>query len=177
MVVERFLNSTDNKDVIVGRTLHIYPDKRVLGPKIEPVFTFMSIFRGVIIHQAAFIKRKLCVEHPYDERYRIAADYKFFMKILIKHNCSFSASDDVVVDYDQNGVSSVNLCETWKERADILSSMNFPPRILADYELWDTESYKIAKLLHPYDGFRKFICRQIERLVYLYTKISRYKHQ
>ena len=177
MVVERFINNNDNQDVIVGRTLHLYPDKKILGPKIDPVFTFMNVFRGIIIHQAAFVKTLLCIEHPYDEKYRFAADYKFFIEILINNNCSFSTSDDVIVDYDQNGVSSVHLGETWKERADILSSMHFPPRILADYELWDKESYVIAKLLHPYDGFRKFICRQIERLVYLYTKISRYKHQ
>lgn len=74
------------------------------------------------------------------------------------------------------GISNTNQQLNAQERATVIESLNLPPRILYDYNLWDKETYKIALLLHPYDGFRKFACKLVERLVTLYTLILRFKH-
>ena len=176
-VTQAFLNLTEYTDIILGNTAHIRGNDIHISRSVTDQISFFDLYKGGINHQSSYIKTSLCRKFPYDESYRICSDWKFFIETLIIHNCSFSTIDNVITYFDMEGISNTNLQLNSKERSAITNSFGLPHRIQCDYDIWDKESYVIAKLLHPYDGFRKFICRQIERLVYLYTKISRYKHQ
>lgn len=95
--------------------------------------TMYSLFTGAVDHQASFIRRELALRHPYDERYRIVSDWKFFIEALIFDNCSFYYTDIIVVDVDANGISNTNKQLDRQERESVLNEL-FPERILKDYQ-------------------------------------------
>ena len=74
------------------------------------------------------------MRHPYDERYKIVSDWKFFIEALISDNCSFYYTDTIVVDVDMGGISNTNSELDRKERQLVLEEL-FPGRVLNDYRL------------------------------------------
>lgn len=82
-------------------------------------------------HQASLIKRKMLLDNPYDETYRIAADMKFNMQCIINHNCSYRGINVVISIYECNGLSmTVNHDEEIRRIFEDL----IPYRIIRDYE-------------------------------------------
>ena len=89
---------------------------------------------GAIDHQASFIKREVALRHPYDEKYKIVSDWKFFIEALIIDNCTFYYTDTIVVNVDMSGISNSNKVLNNQEREAVLNEL-LPERILADYKL------------------------------------------
>lgn len=82
-------------------------------------------------HQASLIKRKMLLEHPYDEKLRVASDLKFNIECIVKYNCSFRAIDIVIAKYEGGGISwTVN----HQDEIDMIYKELFPNRIMKDYE-------------------------------------------
>lgn len=82
-------------------------------------------------HQGCLIKRVLLLKYPYNEEYRIAADMRFNIEVLIVHNCSYHPIDVVISDYEQGGLSTQ--IEHGEEIESIFRDF-FPPRVIEDYE-------------------------------------------
>ena len=63
---------------------------------------------------------------------RIVSDWKFFVQALILDNCSYRTVDNVIADFDCNGLSSKNrdLCD--QEREIVFKEL-FPERVMLDY--------------------------------------------
>lgn len=55
-------------------------------------------------HQSIFIRSKEMKEHPYDLRYKIAADYAFFYE-LYERNSNYLYSSLIISNYEANGLS------------------------------------------------------------------------
>ena len=72
-------------------------------------------------------------KYPYDERLRIASDWKFFVQTLIMDNCSIRYLNVYVACYDLNGLSSSNPELMQTEKQNVLAEL-LPPRVLADYK-------------------------------------------
>ena len=89
---------------------------------------------SAIDHQASFIRREVALHHPYDEKYRIVSDWKFFIEALVFDNCSFYYTDTIVVDVDMKGISNTNALLDKQERESVLREL-FPERVLKDYLL------------------------------------------
>ena len=49
---------------------------------------------------------KALLEYPYDEHLKVAADLKFNVEALIKHNCSYQSIDVVIARYEFGGISA-----------------------------------------------------------------------
>ena len=96
--------------------------------------TMLDLYKWAIDHQASFIRRKVALRHPYDEKYRIVSDWKFFIEALIFDNCSFYYTDTIVVDVDMKGISNTNFELDKQERETVLKEL-FPERVLEDYQL------------------------------------------
>ena len=96
--------------------------------------TLYNLYTGAVDHQASFIKRELALKHPYDERYKIVSDWKFFIEALILDNCTFYYTDTIVVDVDMSGISNTNIELNNREREYVLHEL-FPERVLDDYRL------------------------------------------
>ena len=116
----------EDKDIICGNTLI---PKRLLPPT---EISFNTLYSGTICHQCAFIRTELMRKYKYDESLKIVADRKFFLQALIYDNCSYSAIDVDVVNYDVNGLSSNNRAFSDYEYARVLEEL-IPERIRMDY--------------------------------------------
>ena len=96
--------------------------------------TMYDLYTGAVDHQASFIRREVAICYPYDEKYRIVSDWKFFIQALILNNCTFHYTDTIVVDVDMSGISNTQHELDRKERELALKEL-FPNRVLADYKL------------------------------------------
>ena len=77
-----------------------------------------------ISHQSAFIRRELLQKYPYDEQYKIVADWKFWLLTLLRDRRSFLFLDDVVVaDTDMTGITYSGFAQNLKERSLVLDEL------------------------------------------------------
>ncbi len=118
-----------DEDIIIGKMIFLATGNLM---QVSAPITLLSLYENSIPHNAAFIRRELLIKHPYDESLRIVSDWKFFVQTLIIDNASYRIIDNIISDFDCEGISSKNrdLCET--ERAKALKEM-FPDRVLLDY--------------------------------------------
>ena len=62
-------------------------------------------FRLPFCHQSAFVKRDLLIDQPFNLKYKICADYDFFLRMYFK-KMSFQYASISVVDFDGDGLSN-----------------------------------------------------------------------
>lgn len=127
--LEDVLMELHDEDLITGRI--IFNSTGLFMSSPEDI-SLLSLYDGNIPHPAAFIKREWLLKYPYDENLRIVSDWKFFVQMLILGNASIRRIDNIITDYDTNGLSSKNrdICE--QEKYKVLHEL-FPERILIDY--------------------------------------------
>lgn len=128
-ILERIFSLQSDADVITGA--HAENGLRNVG---KGGVTMLDLYKWAIDHQASFIRRDVALRHPYDEKYKIVSDWKFFIEALIYDNCSFYYTDTIVVDVDMKGISNTNFKLDKQEREAVLREL-FPERVLRDYQL------------------------------------------
>lgn len=128
-VLEKIFSIESNADIITGA--HAENGIRNVG---KDGVTMLDLYKWAIDHQASFIKRELALRLPYDEKYKIVSDWKFFIEALVFDNCSFYYTDTIVVDVDMKGISNTNFELDKQEREAVLREL-FPERVLKDYQL------------------------------------------
>ena len=128
-VLEKIFALETNADIITGA--HAENGIRNVG---EGGVTMLDLYKWAIDHQASFIRREIALRHPYDEKYRIVSDWKFFIESLVFDNCTFYYTDMIVVDVDMKGISNTNFELDKQEREVVLKEL-FPERVLKDYQL------------------------------------------
>lgn len=128
-VLEQIFSMNSDADIITGA--HAGSPHRNVG---KDGVTMLDLYKWAIDHQASFIKREVALLHPYDEKYRIVSDWKYFIEALVMDNCSFCYTDTIVVDVDMNGISNNNDELDREERNAVLHEL-FPQRVLDDYNL------------------------------------------
>ena len=80
-----------------GSTTLKYPEK----------INFSFFYEGTICHQAVMINKKLFNEvGMYDESLKIVSDWKFFIIVFFKFNCTSKRLDRVLTNYTLDGFSS-----------------------------------------------------------------------
>ena len=128
-VLDKIFALNSDADIITGT--HSENGLRNVG---NGGVTMLDLYKWAIDHQASFIRRELALLHPYDEKYRIVSDWKFFLEAIILDNCSFYYTDTIVVDVDMMGISNTNFELDKQEREEVLKEL-FPERVLKDYQL------------------------------------------
>lgn len=128
-VLDVIFSLNSEADIITGA--HSENGQRNVG---KDGVTMLDLYKWAIDHQATFIRREVALRHPYDEKYRIVSDWKFFIEALVIDNCTFCYTDTIVVDVDMNGISNTNLKLDRQERESVLKEL-FPERVLKDYLL------------------------------------------
>lgn len=130
-VLERLANNNVVEDIVVGKILS---DKgqAIFNPPQRPISLYY-LYSGTVPHQSSFIKTDLLRQYPYDENLKIVSDWKFFVQAIVLHNCSVRYIDEIIAQFDTNGVSTANPDKMWKEKEQVLAEL-FPPRVLADYQ-------------------------------------------
>lgn len=68
-----------------------------------------SFFRRTAMpHQASFIRTDYQKQHPYDETFKIAGDWKFFREAIMKNKCTYSTIPFAISYYGEDGISTKN---------------------------------------------------------------------
>lgn len=158
-VLERVAALDIKDDIIVGDVVSNI-DGKVIPTKSNRELSLYHLFSASIPHQASFIRTVLLKKYPYDETLRIASDWKFFLQTIIFENCSFKYVDEIVAEYDMDGISSHNPEEMFLEKEKVLSVM-IPHRILLDYKMMKSSECLTQKLTPQ---LRK--CYRIDKLLY-----------
>ena len=127
-VVKDVLPHLDGQyDLVIGTILEGKSRTRVPDD-----ITYLWMYKASIPHSAAFIRRDLLIQHPYDEDLRIVSDWKFFLQVLILDNASYKLIDRDIAYFDQTGISSTHPEQVEEERRKTLDQL-VPSRITADY--------------------------------------------
>lgn len=91
----------------------IYGDIEVTSDGISEVLKFPQklpkdfLIKNMMPHQSTFIKRSLFDKYGcYDQSFRIAADYEFFVRTLYVHRVSSSYCKEVISVFHTGGVSN-----------------------------------------------------------------------
>lgn len=155
-VLERIFSLDTDADIITGT--HVGSPHPNIGKDGISLYTLCT---GAVDHQASFIKREIALRHPYDEKYRIVSDWKFFIEALVLDNCSFFYTETIVVAVDMTGISNTSPDLNRRERETVLREL-FPERILTDYHLLMSihpDILKISPRLTMSQSIRKAIVK------------------
>jgi glycosyltransferase involved in cell wall biosynthesis len=106
-ILEKVFSADYSSDILYGDSII---DLKVLGQvlrKSPGVIDKRYMFFNTIPHQGAFIKKSFFEKNlKYDESYKIAADYDFFLRALYKTTCSTVYLGFPLTVYDYTGISS-----------------------------------------------------------------------
>ena len=119
------------EDIICGKILRGKSSKP--SGHNKDLITFLDLMRDALPHQAMFIKKEIMNKYPYEEKYKVYADWKFCVESIIIGNCTFRNVDTIVADYDIGGISANSNGRLHQDKDAILKEL-FPPRIVADYQ-------------------------------------------
>lgn len=126
----------NGEDLITGGTRNFYHDGY-----------FDSVYRAVsesvwdkalFSHPSTFIRLKTHLKILFPDNLKIAGDYYFFQKLLIKRE-HFAIYSGIISLYDcETGVSSRNAIRCWKEREQVLEMLDAPDSAIQNL----TKQYK-----------------------------------
>lgn len=151
-VVSSLIEKSHNMDIIYGD--HFFR-RGNLSKLVRADIPDKIIKDSIFSHQAVMAKKTLLNNSPFDERFKLAADYKFFL-MQYKENRSFMKINIPIVYYDCSGVSS-NVIKTRKEHMNIRISEGVVTRNteIIRYIIWYFKNV-----------LREFIPRKIRNILY-----------
>ena len=164
-VLEKIFTLETDADIITGT--HAENGIKNVG---RGGVTMLDLYKWAIDHQASFIRREVALRRPYDEKYQIVSDWKFFIEALIFDNCSFCYTDTIVVDVDMKGISNNNFELDRKEREAVLNEL-LPERVLKDYQLLASISPDLIEVA-PRISKSQTIMKAILKLAHQLLKIK-----
>ena len=132
-VLQKVFESRPEADVVCG---NIVNDRG--GSMEAPEEVTMEFFLlGCLPHPSSFIKRFLFDIHPYDERFKIAGDWEFFMYHLIARDVTYQHTNVNVTLFDTTGIS----CSTSADQHDAelrkeAIARILPPRVAEDFSVF-----------------------------------------
>jgi len=91
-------------DVIYGATYYKDHNKLSISQNIPDKKSF---YKCSINHQSAIIKTKYQKKYPFDEKYKVCADYDFFIKLVFS-NKKFVTTDIIISTFYSGGYGQIN---------------------------------------------------------------------
>ena len=117
-------------DVMYGDSLFVFEDKTEEYRYPSPL-TFKDLYRGFLGHASSFIKSELIKGEKYNENYKIASDWEFWIKLSLR-NASFRHIDKFVSYFDTTGISSTDDKLRKRERNQVIAEF-VAKMIIEDY--------------------------------------------
>ena len=118
-VLEKVFSEVHEEDVLYGDWAQVFPDgkKRYIEPSDSVDYAFF--FVDNICHQAMFIKTSLLKESPYDESYRLYADWAKWTEFAYKGK-TFKYIHQRICYFMMDGMSAENEENNEKERKRVI---------------------------------------------------------
>lgn len=138
IALETVFSKDRQSDILYGDMAII--NNNTLIRQYPDQLSFAQLYDTSICHQASFIKSHLLKNELYDESFRIASDWKFFLCKALE-GCTFEHINATLTVFNLDGISSSNLNLLNQERK-IIEEQVIPNCILTDAKqivLWDTD--------------------------------------
>lgn len=123
-------------DIIVGKINFVDANgvfHKAFQKKMKSV-SLLSFLRNGIPHQSALIKRDLFEKYGlYNLKYRIVADWAFFLNVIVFNNASLKYCDVIVANFDGTGLTSKHGKKMMAE-IDLALKDHLPYNIYKDYK-------------------------------------------
>lgn len=118
-VLEKVFSEVHEEDILYGDWAQVFPDgkKRYIEPSDSVDYAFF--FVDNICHQAMFIKTSLLKESPYDESYRLYADWAKWTEFAYKGK-TFKYIHQRICYFMMDGMSAENEENNEKERKRVI---------------------------------------------------------
>ncbi len=135
----------------------------------NPRMDAFGCYRNVPCHQACFYSRDLILEHPFETKYRVRADYEQFLWCFFscgKDKLSFAYKELIIADYEGGGFSETKENRRISRREHREITGKYMPRgqlfrfkmamllTLAPLRTWIAENERTAGL---YDRLKKAV--------------------
>lgn len=120
--------------------------------------SLFQLWMSGLKHQSTFIKRSLFKKYgSYDESFRIAGDYEFWIRIGIHPHVRFQGVNQIIAIFELDGVSQQ---ATWGEEHERIEQM-WLPHLIADFKrLRELNFFDKPKVL----AVGKAIAKSVKRL-------------
>lgn len=128
--LDKVFSNFPSGDIIYGNLTLQEEGEEKENRQYPEKLSFYELYLRSLPHPSTFIKTSLLKNDPYDERLRIAADWKFFLKMALESR-DFRHIPMFVSCFDQSGISSTNMNLLRSER-DLITAEIVPPSILND---------------------------------------------
>lgn len=118
-VLEKVFSEVHEEEILYGDWAQVFPDgkKRYIEPSDSVDYAFF--FVDNICHQAMFIKTSLLKESPYDETYRLYADWAKWTEFAYKGK-TFKYIHQRICYFMMDGMSAENEENNEKERKRVI---------------------------------------------------------
>jgi len=148
-VLEKVAPHLDGTTIVYGDMRINWGGGNITHGKMPDGITKQHMFLDTLWHPVTFIPKILFEKYgKYDESLRLVADYEFFFKVIIRHNCSAIHIPVEVCEFSTDGASS-NKANKKDERAE--------RRMVQERYLEAGELDKLSKL--ESSGWKKWIRR------------------
>ena len=131
-VVENFYKADIKTDIATG--IEKRPNGKFDYPRKEEELCYSYFYNDTLLHQSTFIRRDAFERFGmYNENNRVASDWEWFFRVIIKENASYEPLDFVVADFEGNGISATsdNTALRAEERKRVHDLI--VPRVSRDY--------------------------------------------
>lgn len=156
-----FLNKTyDQTSLLYGDAIEL---------EFGEAYAFTKCFdqiekRMPFSHQSVFVKKELLLKHPFNLNYKIGADYDFLLT-LYKEGVCFEDVGLTVCVISKDGISSVNLYDTFVESVQIRKEHGITQYTDAEYQR-KLKSLKLRQFgMNYFPRFLKKLIRKIQRIL------------
>lgn len=110
-VVADIKASKMSDDIVIGRInfIDVKGHEHKDYQRVYERHTLYGFRQSLIPHQATLIRRSTFLLYgPYDERYKIVADWQYCLKAIFVNGCTYSTIPVTIADFDNKGISSTN---------------------------------------------------------------------
>ena len=143
-IVADFYTTKYCEDIVAGDIIGDGAELLARQNPDEADLDYDYMVKSSIMHPSSFIRKKLFEKFGYyDENLKIVSDWKFFLYVLIKENCSYAHWHRFVTDFATDGISENELSHPiiWSERKAVLD--DFLNRYHRSIEKRDKRIYEI----------------------------------
>lgn len=146
-------------DVLYGDWVRIYEDGHPVEIKAPDIFSLHFICSDNVCHQAMFIRNEVMKESPYDETYKLYADWAKWIELTLK-KCTFEHLPYNICYYMMGGLS--DSFDGAKQELELIHEKELSPAIRATLALIGPyQHYRLAvestRLIHKSKLFKKII--------------------
>ncbi len=135
----------DDADIILGNEILVNENGKMCGfTPSRGCFTLRHLLTASICHQATFIRRRVLLEHPYDESLKLVSDWKFILERYLEGRERMKTVDIDICFFYAGGRTDKNRDIGQSERYTVLSlypeyqqMVSTPPRKSLVKRTWD----------------------------------------